>query len=83
MEKFPLLARWGDLQETWADLMWLESEAVIATMLELMENAVPSLPMHDSLLVPSSEAEMAREVLSGHYREICGVSPVLKLHQSI
>lgn len=83
MEKFPLLARWGDLQETWADLMWLESEAVIATMLELMENAVPSLPVHDSLLVPSSEAEMVREVLSGHYREICGVSPVLKLHQSI
>ena len=83
IEKFPLLARRGDLQETWADLMWLESEAVIATMLELMENGVPSLPVHDSLLVPSSEAVTAREVLSGHYREICGVTPVLKLHQSI
>lgn len=83
IDKFPLLARWSDLQETWADLMWLESEAVIATMLELMESSVPSLPIHDGLLVPSSEAEMASEVFSGHYRAICGVSPVLKLHQSI
>ena len=82
-EKFPLLARWSDLQETWADLMWLESEAVIATMLELMENAVPSLPIHDSLLISASETKLASEVLSHHYREICGVSPVLKFHQSI
>ena len=82
-EKFPLLARWSDLPETWADLMWLESEAVIATMLELMENSVPSLPIHDSLLVPASEMKRASEVLSRHFREICGVSPVLKLHQPI
>jgi hypothetical protein len=81
-EKFPLLARWGDLQETWADLMWLESEAVIATMLELMENGIPSLPVHDSLLVPASETKMASEVFSRQYREVCGVSPVLKIHQS-
>jgi hypothetical protein len=81
IEKIPLLSRWNDLQETWADLMWLESEAVIATLLELMENNVPCLPVHDSLLVPVSEREMASKVLSHHYRKICGVIPVLKLHQ--
>jgi hypothetical protein len=83
IEKIPLLARWGDLPETWADLMWLESEAVIATTRELMEKGIPSLPIHDSLLVPASEMKMTSQVLSRHYREICGVSPVLRLHQPI
>ena len=81
IEKIHLLSRWNELPETWADLMWLESEAIIATMLELMENKVPCLPVHDSLLVPVSEREMASKVLSHHYRKICGVTPVLKLHQ--
>ncbi len=81
IDKFPLLARWNTLEETWADLMWLESEAIVATMLELMEEGLPSLPVHDSLLVPASKAKMAQEALSPHYRKICGVTPVLKLHQ--
>jgi hypothetical protein len=34
-EKHPLLKRWTDLKETWADLMWLESNAVISAMLAL------------------------------------------------
>lgn len=83
IEKFPLLSRWSDLKETWADLMWLESEAIIATMQELMEKAVPSLPIHDSLLVPATNAKLARQALSAHFNEICGVSPALKLHQPI
>ncbi len=48
IDKFPLLARWNTLEETWADLMWLESEAIVATMLELMEKGVPTLPIHDA-----------------------------------
>lgn len=81
MESIPLLARWTDLQETWADLMWLESEAVIASILELMEKNIPSLPVHDSLLVPASRAEVAREVLSRHYQRVSGVAPVLRVHE--
>jgi hypothetical protein len=30
--KYPLMARWRELKHTWADLMWLESEAVVSTV---------------------------------------------------
>ena len=57
--KFPLMDRWTELKETWADLMWLESEAVVSTVILLMRSGVPSLPVHDSLIIPASAAAMA------------------------
>jgi hypothetical protein len=80
--KFPLMDSWGDLKETWADLMWLESEAVVSTVILLMRSGVPSFPVHDSLIVPVSAAEMAKDVLSNNYNYVCGVTPVLVVHAS-
>ena len=58
--KFPLMGRWSELKETWADLMWLESEAVVSAVILLMRSGVPSLAVHDSLIVPVSAEAMAR-----------------------
>src|SRR5260221_3406914 len=52
---YPLLAelRRDDAQAPiWARLMYLESEAVLGTMLALQAEGVPSLSVHDSLVVP-------------------------------
>jgi hypothetical protein len=78
--KFPLIGRWRDLKETWADLMWLESEAVVSSVMLLMRSGVPSLPVHDSLIVPVSAEAMASDVLTNNYNFVCRVTPALVVH---
>lgn len=79
-QKFPLMGRWCELKETWADLMWLESEAVVSTVILLMRSGVPSLPVHDSIIVPASTEPMAKDILSNNYSHVCGVTPALVVH---
>jgi hypothetical protein len=89
IKAFPLLERWGQpidgRRRGWAELMYQESKAVVATMETLMRDySVPSLPVHDSLVVPTSKAAVAERVLKEKYLDVIGVEPVLKLlqHQS-
>jgi hypothetical protein len=52
----------------WSDLMWIESQAILRTMLDLKRNyQVPSYPVHDSLIVPKSKAARAVAQLRAHY----------------
>ena len=76
----PLLGTWGDLGVNWADLMYLESKAMIQAMLDLMRSGIPSLSVHDSLIVPASCADLATNTLSEHYRDVCGVTPTITVH---
>jgi hypothetical protein len=57
LERHPLLARWGGeikgRVRGYGDLMYAENEAIIGAMQTLMrDHQVPSLPVHDSLIVP-------------------------------
>jgi hypothetical protein len=79
VEKFPVLENWGKRRESWAELMYLESAAVVATMLRLKrEYQVPSLSVHDSLIVPLSNQEVAERVLSEEYTKVTKARPKLK-----
>jgi hypothetical protein len=65
LERHPLLARWGGVirgrVRGYGDLMYIESEAIIGAMLTLMrKHQVPSLPVHDSLIVPASKFNVAK-----------------------
>ena len=63
------------------DLMYLESEAIISTMLRLMrEDGVVSLSVHDSLIVPRGQLAHARKILSDEYRCAAGVVPQLNIN---
>ena len=59
LQAFPLLARLGETVEGrgrgWAELMHLESHAMLGTMLLLMRQQIPSLAVHDSIIVPVSK----------------------------
>lgn len=82
LERHPLLARWGGeirgRVRDWRDLMYIESEAIIGAMLTLMrDHQVPSLPVHDSLIVPASKFNVAKGALIHHFREQTGVVPKL------
>jgi hypothetical protein len=47
-------------------------------MLTLMrDHQVPSLPVHDSLIVPVSKFKVAKEALIHHFRKQTGVVPRL------
>jgi hypothetical protein len=62
----------------YGDLMYIESEVIIGAMLELMHDyQVPSLPVHDSLIVPSSKFIVAKGALVDHFRKQTGVVPRL------
>ena len=65
---FPMLADWPSQRVTWADLMFIESEIVIGTMLELMRSySAPSFPVHDSIIVRKSDTELAFDILSQQF----------------
>jgi hypothetical protein len=72
LKKHPLLRKLDEpikgRKRDWSDLMWIESQAIIATMLDLKRNyQVPSYPVHDSLIVPASKADRAMRHLRAHY----------------
>ena len=81
LERHPLLSRiGGEIRgrvRTWGDLMFVESEIIIGTMQELMALAIPSLPVHDSLIVPATKAAMAADVLKRQFRNHTGMVPKL------
>ena len=79
LKHHPVLKTWPSSEITWADLMFIESEAVIGTMLRLMrEHRVPCFSVHDSVIVPRSQCELAKTVLTKEYKRHVGVEPRLK-----
>jgi len=82
MERFPLLTRLGETiggeEGGWAQLMYIESQAMFETMLELMGEQIPSLAVHDSIIVPLWGIHTARKALTKHYKTFAKVTPVLK-----
>jgi hypothetical protein len=78
IKAFPILARLGQRKRGWADLMYLESVAMIATMTNLMrKHGVPSLSIHDSLIVPVSKQALALRELTACYHRATKVKPKL------
>ena len=82
LEHFPLMKDWPKQGVRWSNLMFIESEVVISTMQELMvKHQVPSLPVHDCIIVRKSDQELAMSVLSEQFMEIVGIKPRLKIKQ--
>jgi hypothetical protein len=79
LERLPVLAGWADSPFDWGDLQFLESKVILRTVETLAFNhGVPCLPVHDSIIVPATEREMASQVLSEEFRLVIGVTPHLK-----
>lgn len=71
---------WPKQEVRWSNLMFIESEVIISTMQELMlKHQVPSLPVHDCIIVRESDKELAMRVLSEQFRKIVGIEPRLKV----
>jgi hypothetical protein len=88
MAKYPALATWGQPLNgrilSWADLMFLESNVMYGAMLNLMHiHDTASLSVHDSLIVPVSKAEIAKEAITMSFHAKQRVEPLLKINQPI
>ncbi|MET4425674.1 hypothetical protein [Bradyrhizobium sp. RT3a] len=85
LTKYPALETLGEPLSLgtygWAGLMWFESGVMISTMLELKRHQIPSLSVHDSLIVPAKSAEIARATLSESFLSRRGVTPLLKINR--
>ena len=85
LTKYPALETWGQPltcdTRGWAGLMWFEGQVMLSTMLKLMrDHEVPSLSVHDSLIVPISKAELAQTVLRETFQSMLHVTPQLKIN---
>lgn len=73
---YPALKELGKDGLTWADLMFAESTAIVQAMTALMVvHHTPSLPVHDSLIVPLRGLAAACDTLRESFRGILGVYP--------
>jgi hypothetical protein len=84
LERHPLLEQWGQPIDgkplNYADLMFRESEIIVSTMLRLArEHGIPSMPVHDSLIVPLSEADTSKRLLEEQFGKFTAVRPTLKV----
>ena len=80
LEYFPFMADWSSGNIGWSNLMFIESEIIISTMLELMnDHNIPSLPVHDCIIVRKSDQELAMRIPSEQFYKQTGEAPKLKV----
>lgn len=78
LEAHPILKNWLDSPYRWQDFQYLESSAIIDAVEILGKDYdIPALALHDALLIPASQVDMSRTVLSDTFRRWVGVDPVL------
>lgn len=76
--KHPVLLQLSKETLDWGRLQFEEAECFRSAMMTLHQKYnIPSLPVHDSLIVKQGDAEIVSEVLSGAYQDRLGVRPVL------
>jgi hypothetical protein len=78
LKAYPALKRMGAPGFTWADLMWIESEIILGAMNALKAQGIPSLPVHDSLIVPASQASSGARALYLSFFHCVGSLPLIK-----
>ncbi|MGO4832212.1 hypothetical protein AB4144_07940, partial [Rhizobiaceae sp. 2RAB30] len=59
-------------------LMFTESRILVATLLRLIDQGVPALPMHDGLMVPASKEAAARTAMARSSMELVGIALPVK-----
>ena len=74
------MADWSLGDICWSNLMFIESEIIISTMLEFMnDHNIPSLLVHDFIVVRKSDQELAMRIISEQFYKQTGEAPKLKV----
>jgi len=78
LNRIPLLKSLDSLGFTWADIQFLESQALIGALNSLMNQEIPSLPLHDSLICKVSDSNSVIKSLSDSFFNQFNTYPSLK-----
>lgn len=65
-------------RDTAIRLMHIESRILVHLLLDLIEQDVPALPIHDGILVPASKLDLAEQAMRTASRAIVGVAIPVK-----
>lgn len=60
------------------NLQFLDSQIAERVMLDLMNQDIPCLPVHDSFIVPRHQTSNLRQAMQTAFKDIMGTHPVLK-----
>lgn len=71
IELHPILADSLE-QDLSLEFMFTESRILMIALLDLMRREIPALPMHDGMMVPASNADIAIAVMRKASFEVCG-----------
>ena len=75
-DKHPVIAKSQNHPTDIFDLMYLESEAMVRAMLQLKRACgIPSLNVHDSIIVRERDVCAAAEAVTRSFKSVCGVEP--------
>ena len=81
LDHFPMIADWSSQKDTWADLMFTESEIITGTMTELMHfYGITCFSVHDIIIVRKSGQRIALETLEDQFFRRNSIEPRLKLN---
>lgn len=76
----PVLHSLKEREVSCFDLMYRESNAMVASMLRLLRvNFAPSFSVHDSLIVRKKDQSLAMKVLKEEYKKATGITPSLNI----
>lgn len=76
LSKHPVIAKCQNHQTDIFDLMYLEAEAMMRAMLQLKRAyGIPSLTVHDSIIVRERDVCAAAEAVTRNFKSVCGVEP--------
>jgi hypothetical protein len=74
----PLLKEIASYPHGWAELQYTESNILINAMKILMEKGIPSLPIHDSLIVAASMIAKTHQAISNAFHKSLNMKPLIK-----
>lgn len=61
------------------ELMFHESQVMVAVLLDLKRQGVIALPLHDAVIVPQSAADIAKDTMARTFRGQVGADPVINI----
>lgn len=65
-------------RQKWKELTFVESKIMGAILLQLCRLDIPSMPIHDGLVVPKNNLTIVKNIMSDEYEKVTGFKPTVK-----
>ena len=81
LKQLPLLAEIEASPYNWADFQYAESQAIIEAVHTLtVRHGIPALAVHDSIMIPVSQRDLAKAILSDAFYKYVRITPILEVN---